>query len=360
MAFVKASWLGMGATALLVIGPQLLAPRAARSNSSPSPSPAMAALDRMQKLPAGLSALPEPPVPNDNPQTALKIDLGKMLFFDTRLSRDFSLSCATCHNPDKGYSDGRPKAVGIGNKELQRHSPSVLNTAYNATQFWDGRAASLEEQARGPIMNDSEMGMPDEKTLVSRLQVVPEYRQKFQQAFGGEISLVNIAKALAAFERTLITPDSQFDRYARGDKQALSDQQKRGLIIFFGKASCTQCHNGANFTDNKYYSLGTQGDSSGTDPGRFAISKDPADRGAFKTPGLRNAGIRAPYMHDGSMATLEQVIDSYDRGGGNEPKSSLLHPLDLSQDEKQDLLAFLESLNGKMPVVEKPVLPKGE
>jgi cytochrome c peroxidase len=209
-------------------------------------------------------------------------------------------------------------------------------------------------------MNANEMGMPDEKTLVSRLQAAPEYRHKFQSAFGQDINLVNIAKALAAFERTLVTPDSAFDRYSRGDKQALNDQQKRGLIVFFGKGSCTQCHNGANLTDNKYYSLGTRGESNDSDVGRLAVSKDPADKGAFKTPGLRNVSLRAPYLHDGSMATLAAVIDWYDKGGGNDPKSNLLHPLELSADEKLDLLAFLESLNGKMPIVEKPSLPARE
>jgi cytochrome c peroxidase len=312
----------------------------------------------MQKLPGGLAALPEqPPVPTDNPQTPAKIELGKMLFFDTRLSRDYSLSCATCHDPDKAYSDGRSKAVGIGNNELPRHSPSILNAAYNSAQFWDGRASSLEEQARGPIMNDAEMGMPDERTLVSRLQAETEYRERFREVFGGEINLANIAKSLAAFERTLVTPDSSFDRYAGGDKNALSDQQKRGLVVFFGKGSCTQCHNGVNLTDNQYYSLGARSDNNSGDMGRFAVTKNAADQGAFKTPGLRNIGLRAPYMHDGAMPTLEEVLDWYDRGGGTGPKSSLLHQLDLTHDEKLDLLAFLESLNGKLPVVHKPALP---
>lgn len=364
MVHAKKLWLAIAAITVLAFAPQFLGYIWAASSNSPSPSPstfpAIAALDRMQKLPGGLTALPEqPPVPMDNPQTVAKIELGKMLFFDTRLSRDYTLSCATCHDPDKAYSDGRAKAIGIGKKELLRHSPSILNAAFNSAQFWDGRAASLEEQARGPIMNEAEMGMPDEKTLVSRLQRVAEYRERFRHTFDGEINLGNIAKALAAFERTLVTPDSPFDRYARGDKQALSDSQKRGLILFFGKGSCTQCHNGENLTDNQYYSLGTRGEHSGGDMGRFTISKDTADQGAFKTPGLRNVAMRPPYLHDGAMSTLTEVLDWYDRGGGTAPKSSLLHELDLTPNEKLDLLSFLESLNGKMPIVDRPSLPPG-
>jgi cytochrome c peroxidase len=235
MAHAKAARLvAIGAAGVLIIGPQLLGPiRAAGADREPAPSAALAALDRMQNLPGALGGLPEPPIPSNNPQTALKIELGKMLFFDTRLSRDYCLSCATCHSPERAYSDGRAKAVGIGNKELTRHSPSVLNEAYNSAQFWDGRAASLEEQARGPIMNESEMGMPDEKTLVFRLQALPEYRQKFQEAVGGEASLVNIAKALAAFERTLVTPDSGFDRYASGDKRGPERAAEAGTDDLF-------------------------------------------------------------------------------------------------------------------------------
>ncbi len=354
MTNIKAHWITIAAGSVLAVAAQIIPVRhswAASSNSTvtSSSSAIISVLDRMKALPGTLSALPEPPIPPDNPQTTSKIQLGKMLFFDTRLSRDYSLSCATCHTPDKAYSDGRPKAIGIGNKMLLRRSPSILNAAYNSAQFWDGRAASLEEQARAPIMEGSEMGMPDEKTVISRLQDVPEYRQRFQEVFGGTISLANVTKAIAAFERTLVTPDSPFDRYARGDKQALTDQQKRGLILFFGKASCTQCHNGENFTDNKFYSLGSRGQDSNRDVGRFAITNSPADLDAFKTPSLRNVATRAPYMHDGSMSTLKEVLEWYDRGGGNDPKSSLLHPLGLSNDEKQDLLAFLESLTGKTP-----------
>lgn len=325
----------------------------------PKPAITIATLDLMQVLPGGLSALSDPPIPQENPMSPGKIELGKLLFFDTRLSLDHSTSCATCHDPDKAYSDGRTRSVGIGRQVLSRRSPSILNAVYNNFQFWDGRAESLEEQARGPILAAAEMGMPDEKTLVARLEQVPEYRVRFERVFENGISLRNITLALAAFERTLVTPDSPFDNYLRGDKHALNDQQKRGLILFFGKAACTQCHNGPNLTDNKFYSLGIVEESNHLDPGRFAISKDPADRGAFKTPSLRNVALRAPYMHDGSMNTLEQVIDWYDRGGGEGPKSELLFKLHLTADEKQDLLALLRALSGRIPTFKQPSVPNG-
>ena len=333
----------------------------AQDETTPLPAPGISIelLDSLTQLPGNLSALPlSPPIPAGNPQTPAKIELGKMLFFDTRLSRDGSLSCATCHDPDKGFSDARPRAVGIGNKILARRSPTVLNAAYNPLQFWDGRAHSLEEQAAMPILSSVEMGMPDRGSLVSVLEQIPDYRERFDQVFGGPVSFQHITAAIAAFERTLVTPNSAFDRYARGDKQALTEPQKRGLIVFFGKASCTQCHNGPNFTDNKFYALGLlPGEGETRDPGRFAISKDPLDQSAFKTPSLRNVTDRAPYLHNGSIATLPEVIDWYNRGGGEGQKSDLIHPLGLTADEQNDLLSFIVSLNGKAPKIQKPNFP---
>jgi cytochrome c peroxidase len=332
----------------------ILGVAAATSGSQEQSAPAMPpaftieVLDSMSQLPGGLAALPEPPEPRGNPQTQVKIDLGRLLFQDRRLSRDYSISCATCHAPDKGFSDGRRKAVGIGQQILPRRSPSLLNAAYNQLQFWDGRAHSLEEQVRGPILSANEMGIPDQKTLLDRLRSVPEYRRRFQQAFGHEMTFEDVARAIAAFERTLVTPDSAFDRYALGDKTALSVQQKLGLILFIGKAACTECHNGPNFTDNKFHSLGLlPGESGEGDLGRFAITKNPADRHAFKTPSLRAVTLSSPYMHDGSIATLPEVIDFYDQGGGGGTKCKLVFKLQLTASEKEDLLAFLEALGGR-------------
>jgi cytochrome c peroxidase len=320
----------------------------------PSISPEM--VDTMKVLPGGLAALPPVPVPEDNPQTEAKVELGKRLFFDTRLSGDFSSSCATCHNPAVAFTDGLPRSRGFAGKTLLRNSPTVLNAAYNTAQFWDGRAATLDEQCKGPLLSPQEMNMVDEKHLVNRLNAVPQYRQDFQTAFGEGPSLDNVAHAIAAFERTLVTPGSRFDRYALGDKSALSDQEKRGLIVFFGKGSCSECHKGVNFTDNLYHDLGAKPVAGNPeDLGRFAITHNPADRGAFKTPTLRNVALTAPYMHDGSVATLEDVVEFYDRGGDGAPnQSKLIFKLNLTAQEKQDLVAFLKTLTGAIPQVQPP------
>jgi cytochrome c peroxidase len=306
-----------------------------------------AVLDSMRELPGGLGALPPLTTPPGNPQTPPKIALGKALFFDKQLSGDRSISCATCHAPEKGFSDGKPRAIGFNGKELPRHSPTVLNAAYNSFQFWDGRAASLEEQARGPISSAAEMNMADESELIRRLQADPRYQGKFLQIFGEGPSLNNVAKAIAAYERTLVTRNSRFDQYARGNKKALTHQEKVGLSLFVGKARCSQCHSGPNFTDNKFYNLGV---AEASDAGRYEITKLPDDLGAFKTPGLRDVTRHAPYMHDGSLATLEAVIDYYDRGGDDaKNKSKLLLKLDLTQEEKHALLAFMMTLDGELP-----------
>src|SRR5580698_310451 len=305
----------------------------------------IAVLDGMKNLPGGLTALPSPPIAPGNPQTQAKIDLGRMLFLDKGLSNDHSISCASCHDPTKAYSDGLATGVGINHNRLKRRTPSLLNSAYNPAQFWDGRAKSLEEQVLVPILAKGEMGMPVSETLLARLQQVPKYRRGFREAFKREVNLLDVQRSIAAFERTLVTPDSAFDRYAAGDKQALTDPQKRGLILFIGKAACSQCHSGPNFTDNKFHSLGfLPGQKEDPDVGRFAVSKSPADRGAFKTPSLRSVRLQSHFMHNGSFANLAEVIAFYDNGGGAGPKSNLLFKLHLTDAEKVDLLAFLNAL----------------
>lgn len=324
--------------------------------AAPPPGLTIKVLDGMTRLPGGLTALPKAPVPRQNPQTPGKVDLGRTLFFDRRLSRDGSISCSTCHDPGKAYSDGRSLPVGTGHAVLRRRSPSLLDSAYNSSQFWDGRAQTLEEQALSPILSRSEMGMPDANALLARLQTIPEYRRRFLKVFRRDITLVDVRRAIAAFERTLVTPNSPFDRYAEGDKTALTESQKRGLILFIGKASCSQCHNGPNFTDNKFHSLGASRAPSGdVDLGRFLVSGNPADRQAFKTPTLRNAAQQSPYMHDGSIKTLPNVIEFYSQGGGAAPKSKLLFPLHLTAAEKEELLDFLRSLAGHLAPETKAV-----
>jgi cytochrome c peroxidase len=304
----------------------------------------------MTHLPGGLAALPAPPIPPENPQTKSKVELGRKLFLDKRLSKDGSTSCASCHDPEKAYSDGRAMAVGLNQKILNRRTPSLLNSAYNHVQFWDGRAKSLEEQALVPMLGKSEMGMPNPKALLIRVQDDPEYRRRFREAFAREVNLQDVQRAIAAFERTLVTPHSAFDRYSSGDKQALTEQQKRGLILFIGKGSCSQCHNGPNFTDDKFHSLGLlPGEHEDRDIRHFVVSKNSADRHAFKTPSLRSATQQSHFMHDGSIASLAQVIAFYNDGAGEGPKSSLLFQLHLTDAEQQDLLSFLQALAGSVP-----------
>jgi cytochrome c peroxidase len=303
-------------------------------------------LDSMPELPAKLGALPAFRFPVDNPQTAAKVQLGAELFFDKDLSGNGTISCATCHDPAKGFSDGRRLAVGFGGKTLPRHSPTLLNAVYNPTQFWDGRASSLEEQARVPITSPFEMNLAGEAQLIRRLGTNGRYLAEFRAVFNGFPDLKNVALALAAYERTLVTPNSRFDRYVAGDKQALTTQEKNGLVLFIAKARCSRCHNGPNFSDGEFHNLGVNNG----DAGRYDVTRFPADRGAFRTPGLRNVVLHPPYMHDGSLPTLEAVIDYYDRGGNDDPnKAKLLTPLNLTADEKHDLIAFLATLTGDIP-----------
>jgi cytochrome c peroxidase len=330
----------------------------AQDEARPVPAITPEMVDSMKVLPGGLAALPEVKAPAENPQTQAKIELGKRLFFDTRLSLDQRSSCASCHDPAKAFTDGLPRAKGFKDVTLRRNSPTVLNAAYNDLQFWDGRAATLDEQCKGPLLSKDEMNMLDEEHLVERLNKIKGYRQDFQNVFGSGPTLDNVAHAVAAFERTLVTPGSRFDQYVLGDKAALSAQEKRGLIVFFGKGTCSECHKGANFTDNKFHNLGlVTAPGAPADPGRFAISNNPEDKGAFKTPTLRNVALTGPYMHDGSSPSLEDVIDLYDRGGGNGTiKDKLISKLNLSAQEKADLLAFLKTLTGNLPRVQAPAM----
>lgn len=312
-------------------------------------------IDGLEHLPGDLNALPAVSIPSDNPQTSAKIDLGKRLFFDTRLSVDEKSSCATCHQPAQAYTDGLSRSRGSNRIILRRNSPTLLNAAFNHSQFWDGRAASLEDQCKSPLLSPMEMGLVDEAQLVTRLRRVPGYRRDFQAVFGGDPTLDKVTKAIAAFERTLITPGSRFDRYALGDKTAFTEAEKRGLIVFVGKGTCSECHKSANFTDDEYHKLGEiAGSGSPRDLGRFEVTNQDKDRGAFKTPTLRNVALTAPYMHDGSFATLEEVIDFYDRGGDSPDKSDLIFKLDLTIQDKADLLAFLKTLTGTLPQIQAP------
>jgi cytochrome c peroxidase len=292
-----------------------------------------------------------PPIPLSNLGTPAKISLGKKLFFDPRLSVNGSISCAFCHMPQAGFADPRPVSIGVGGRRGGRNAPSALNAAYLKLQFWDGRAGSLEEQAIGPLTNPVEMRNPSNQSVVNRLRKIPLYRKKFQDVFGGTVSIDRIAQAIAAYERTLVTPDSPYDRFLMGDPNALNAKQKEGLTLFKGKARCILCHSGALLSDQAYHNLGVpQVGPLSADVGRYAVTHDPADKGRFRTPSLRNIGLTAPYMHDGTFKTLSQVIDFFDGGGGTSQyatKDPLIAPLHLTRAEKQDLILFLGSLSGE-------------
>lgn len=294
--------------------------------------------------PQKLGPLPPVPVPPDNPQTTLKIQLGKELYFDTRLSKDNTISCATCHHPAMGWSDEGPTSKGIAGQMGGRRAPPVSNSAYNPLQFWDGRSPSLEDQAKGPIQNPIEMGNTHE-VMIQTVHGIPQYAEKFQAVFGTSTITVDlVAKAIAAFERTVVTTDSPFDRYVKGDEESLTALEKKGLEIFNGKGHCTACHWGGNFSDGRFHNLGVQPTGGAKpDEGRFAVTKNPKDFGAFKTPTVRDAAKRAPYLHNGSEKTLESLVELYNKGGGLEDANldPLMVPLGLSKAEIKALVAFM-------------------
>ncbi len=303
--------------------------------------------------------LPPVPVPATNPETQQAIDLGRKLFYDKKLSRNNSVACASCHDPETGFSDGRPHSVGVDGKTGTRNAPTVVNAAYMPLLFWDGRSPSLEAQSAMPIANPLEMDQGHD-ILVSHLNADPEYRAAFQKAFGpGPATLGKVEKAIASFERTLISGNSPFDKYEYGgDKKALSAAAIRGLQVFLDpqKGNCAACHTvGAKyalFTDGKFHNTGAGVDGEGVllDVGRFAETKNEADKGAFKTPTLRNVAHSGPYMHDGSLKTLKDVIDFYAGGGNSNPEQDPeMKKIHLTGPERADLLAFLESLTGEMP-----------
>ncbi|WP_455371449.1 cytochrome-c peroxidase [Petrachloros mirabilis] len=300
-----------------------------------------------------------PPSPSSNLSYKAKIDLGKQLYFDGRLSKNGAISCAFCHNPGTGFADPRQTSIGIDGGVGGRQSPTVYNTAFNHVQFWDGRARSLEEQAIGPIHNPIEMGETHEH-VVSKLAKIKGYREQFRAVFGSEVNLQDIANAIAAYERTVISTNSAFDKYMAGDRTALDEAAVRGMALFKGKARCILCHNGPNFTDNKFHNLGVpQVGPMKEDLGRFYVTRAEKDKGAFKTPTLRSITETAPYMHDGAFNTLEEVVEFLNNGGGaNQNVSALMKPLDLSPDEQKDLIAFLKSLTGEPIPFKMPKLPK--
>ncbi len=303
--------------------------------------------------------LPQVPIPADNPPTAETIALGRRLFYDAKLSVDNTLSCSNCHNPAFDFTDGQRVSVGVHGQRGSRNAPTILNAAFNLTQFWDGRAADLENQAAGPIANPLEMNQTHD-ACVAKLNTEAAYRRDFDAAFGpGPVTLRKVEMAVASFERTLISGNSPFDRYQfGGDKSALSASAIRGLAIFQDKqrGNCATCHiieeHYALFTDGKFHNLGAGMNAEGelTDLGRYEQTKVESDRGAFRTPTLRNIAKTGPYMHDGSKKTLAEVVDFYKGGGSSNPQlDKEIKELKLTGQEKADLVAFLEALTCEPP-----------
>ena len=308
------------------------------------------------KVPLGLKPVP---VPTDNPMTPEKVELGKQLYFDPRLSCDDTVSCASCHDPQKGWSNGTPFATGVRNQVGGRSAPTIINAAYSDLQFWDGRAHQLEGQALGPIQNPIEMDHKLEDCVV-KLNKIKGYREQFQKVFGTDVTPENIAKAIAAFERTILSGNAPYDKFKAGDQNALSAPAQRGMKLFFGKGHCSACHTGANFSDASFHNVGVGMKAAKPDLGRYEVTKVLGDKGAFKTPTLREVARHAPYMHDGSLKSLEDVVDHYDKGGIASPQlDEEIFPLKLTAQEKADLVTFMkEGLSSPdYPDVAPPKLP---
>lgn len=345
-------------------------------------------------LPKGLDASQANiAIPADNPMTKAKIELGRQLYFDTRLSSDQSISCASCHDPQQGYGAQTQFGVGVAGQTGNRNSPISYNRILSKAQFWDGRAASLEEQAVGPIANPIEMGNTHE-ACIECVSGIPGYVTQFKAIFDDGVTIDNVGKALATFERALVTGPAPYDYWnplakfkevfaldledmdalrsedpdlakqyddmvAAAEKHPMSSSAQRGMTLFFTKANCALCHAGGNFADEQYHNLGVGMEAEEPDLGRFVVTKEEKDKGAFKTPTLRNVSLSGPFMHDGSQKTLEEVVAWYNKGGHKNPwLSDKVKPLNLTEQEQNDVVAFMkEGLLGTFPKVETNRLP---
>jgi cytochrome c peroxidase len=289
-------------------------------------------------------------IPADNPLTNEKVELGRTLFFDKRLSQDNTVACANCHLAKFAFTDGQPVATGIKGQKGGRSAPVSFNRVFSSAQFWDGRADTLEAQSVGPFTNPIEHGFPSYDVMRGKMNKIPGYRKLFKEAFGDEnITIENVGKAIASFQRTVLSGNSPGDRFDQGQEAgAISEEAQKGLTLFRDKARCTKCHSGFNFTDEKFHNLGIGWDDNKVDLGRYMVTKNAEELGAFKTPTLREVARSAPYMHDGRFKTLEEVVKFYNQGGVKNPhQDPLIIPLDLTEQEKHDLVQFLRTLNGE-------------
>ncbi|MBN1346037.1 MAG: c-type cytochrome [Phycisphaerae bacterium] len=309
------------------------------------------------KIPEGLPPLP---IPKDNPMTAEKVELGKMLYFDKRMSKDKTVSCATCHDPKMAWTEHRATSKGIKDQVGDRNSPTVINAAYMTSQFWDGRAATLEEQAVGPIENPIEMGH-DLVAVCAECEKVPAYKENFQKVFGTDVTKEGIAKAIAAFERTILSGNSPYDKFKAGDAKALTDAQKRGMELFMGKASCSTCHAPPIFSNMQFYNAGVSCDKKNPDEGLKKVTKKDSDMGKFRVPHLREVANTYPYFHDGSVEKLEDAVAFMAGGGKDNSNLSMLmkavRGAGLNDQDKKDLVEFLKALSGDYPKIDPPKLP---
>jgi cytochrome c peroxidase len=336
-----------------LVGLGLAAGTAAADTQVASAQPGDADIATMKKLYVRPTEIP---FPTDNTYAPAKAELGKTLFFDPRLSRSGVQACVSCHNPSFGWEDGHKTAVGENMLSLARNSPTIINRAWGEIFFWDGRAESLEKQAVGPIQAAGEMNTPMD-VLIDRLKGIAGYQKKFDEVFPGEgITEKNIAASIATFERTIVSAEAPFDRWVAGDEKAIGEDAKRGFILFNTKANCVSCHSGWTFTDDSFHDIGL---AATDDIGRAKIVPGvPELQFAFKTPGLRNIDQRAPYMHDGSMASLEQVVRHYVDGGQQRPSlDAEIKPTALNDQEVKDLVAFMQTLTGQDRPMTLPVLP---
>jgi cytochrome c peroxidase len=311
------------------------------------------AADFKLKLPLGLQEQAAY-IPDENPLTAEKIALGKQLFWDKRWSRNGTLACVSCHDPGHGWADPRRFSLRFDGRPTPRHSPTLVNRLFSDLQQWGGTRASLEDQAIKSSDQSPEL-------LVKNLGPVVGYQEQFQKVFGTGVTPEGVAKAISAYERMILSGNAPYDRFRAGDQNALTPGARRGLTLFEGKANCMTCHVGFNFTDESYHNIGVGMDKDKPDLGRHAVTKREEHHGAFKTPTLRDVAKRPPYMHDGSAATLAEVVAFYNRGGVRNPwLSGEIKPLELSAGEQADLVAFLESLTGEVAreITSPPVLPK--
>ncbi len=388
-------------TLVLAVGPAalILGCRGQQAGSVAEAAPNGATQQSVQKAPpipeSGTLARPKSPrqvgapeaatraaIPADNPQTPEKIELGQRLFFDGRLSADGTVACSTCHDPARAFTDGRTTSIGIKGRVGQRNAPTILNAMYNKTQFWDGRAKTLEEQARQPIVNSVEMGQPSLDAAVAQIAAVGEYQEGFKRVFGGPPNSADLVRAIASYERTQLSFDSPFDHFIAGEKNAIDDAAKRGWELFNTRGRCNKCHaltedkrDVTHFTDNDFHNIGigiirhnvvalarqaeqlvNSGDAAAIDRaaiqtdmsalGRFLVTKKEPDTASFKTPNLRNVLVTAPYFHDGSQETLWDVMDHYNKGDGlqNPFLDVDIQPLALTETEIDDVVAFLASL----------------